>query len=471
MRRRIRPATEDLEPRVVLSVGSLTPRTAEPPVEEPRSETPAEEPAAQSPDAGASGRTNLEPVAVTPAITTTTPDDSPTSQPVDAPTDNVADRNEPTVVAIDAEPADVITVNPDALKKIARLKQQQNNVVDVRPTTGVVTQVPATDTETVNTQSDTEPDVRDDIVVRPVEPTAIDDADSRDDEVDTDLGDLTDVRDVTDGEEIDSASTAVKLKSHHSSDAAETAVAEATVPNRTDSLVAAARERVALEESGLATKASAERDTGEASEVDTLGTPSAVSWIDSLHNSALSWFGTNTEAGPENERLAEHTASAAGVAGVLSLMAFGRRGMGDSERLFSGALRGLLDLRDWRPSRSTNRRRQKSVPNEPTRKEPVAVAPENLDEPELSDAFVMSVAVPVNPNAFAMSAIPADTDASGSDASESNVAATTAVVGATVAAGGFAARQRSGGRRSKPAPRQQIDFGGTTFARPQHHIG
>ena len=210
-----------------------------------------------------------------------------------------------------------------------------------------------------------------------------------------------------------------------------------------------------------------ERD--EATNSDAFSSVAATGWLSALQESLLSWFTTTTNGNDAQvEPLAEQTASAAGVAGVLSLMAFGRKGLGDADRL-SASLRGLFDVRDWKPSRSLSRRRQKSLPGQSTsRKEAVAVAPANLAEPELSDAFLMSVAVPVNPQSFAMSSIPADGD--GSNGDDSDLTTTTAVVAATAAAGGWAARRNSTGAKQQSS-RPQIEFGGTTFTRPRQHVG
>ena len=476
MRRRIRPATEDLEPRVVLSMGSLTPRPAEPPVEDTHTESPTEAAPDEISTPIESGTTDPELVDSTPI----SGDSTPVIELVDNQPNDVDDRTEPdNTITIDTEPADVVTaadvlnVNTDALKKVARLKRlRHNHAVDTTPTAGVVTDVAPTETEPADTHTTVIADIRNEISARPVEPVHGGDGDSRDEDVDTGLGDITDVRDVTDGEEIEATPVQVNARTQHEGDTESTHTANVTGTTEAAELIAAAREVSDLGDRGIITlQATAARAADETSEADTISTPSATSWIDSLHSSALSWFGPHSDVGTEVEPLAEHSASAAGVAGILSLMAFGRRGMADSERLFSGAFRGLLDWRDWRPSRSTNRRRQKPIPGESTRKEPVAVAPENLDEPDLSNAFLMSVAVPVSPDAFAMSAIPADAEGVESENSKTDMVAATAAVSATVAAGGWAARQRSGGRQSKPSARPQIDFGGTTFTRPQHRAG
>ena len=440
MRRRIRPTTEDLEPRVVLSVASLTPRSAEPPVEETRTESP-DDTATETPDVADNSTVGAEPIDATPVSTTRAPDDvvGSSSSNIDR-VDSIDSVSNP----VDSVSDDVAAVDPNIeLKRIARLKRlQDDRLSDSTTTVGVVTRVDVIDSEPI---------------------------DARDD-VDTNLGD---VRDVTDGDDIEKTEAAVAAKTHVVSDSANTRVANVSLPAEADEYVtAASRVDIAVAKQALLEVAAA-RATAETTDTGEVTNASALSWIDSLHSSALSWFGmgTGTNDGSSSvDPLTQQTASAAGVAGVLSLMAFGRKGMGESDRLLSGTWRGLLDLRDWRPTRSTNRRKQKSLPGQSARREPVAVAPDSLDEPELSDAFLMSVAVPVSPDAFAMSSIPADDDAANGETSQADMFAATAAVGATVAAGNWAARQRSNGCQSKPAPHPQINFGGTTFTRPRQKI-
>lgn len=426
MRRRIRPTTEDLEPRVVLSMTTLTPRDATPPAE-------------QTDDSS-----------TTPDVDRTDETQSVATGPVNdtRPTDTPAETRT-------TEPADVTAVDSASeLKRITLLKRAQNDqpAQDVL-VTGVTVSV--TETDRVDEVSTT--------------PIRTDVEDTVDDEVDTAVDDISNDRETTDdGIETDESIGVTATSDVVVVDTARDDGHAETVEAAPD--VVTATLRTVEEPVESRTDNESEESETDASESDDLATASATSWIDALGNSTLSWFGMSGEGSHVDvEPLAEQTASAAGVAGVLSLMAFGRKGLNDSDRLFSNGLRGLLDLRDWRPTRSSNRRRQKGLPVHTTRKDAAVATAANLDEPEMSEAFLMSVAVPVSPESFAMSSIPADDD--GSSGHDSQSTAAMAGVGVTVAAGGWAARQKLGRRNQRQSRPPQMDFGGTTFTRPDQHVG
>lgn len=443
MRRRIRPTTEDLEPRVVLSVGSLTPRDATPP--DDRNDS-----------------TDVVETDTTPA----TDNGRGEADPVVEPTDSGSSANS----SIDTRSDAADTGSTDRIDEPLDSAPQSPTVRRVRldgitlDRTPVVTVIPQVIVNVIDSFDDTTVTRADGVV--PTEPTRTDTIDLDRKDVDVDL-DVIDARGVTDDRDIEGEDASIAANEQDAAESADVQTDDAVAPATAERGVTAVTVQEAVD-SELTFLEVAASEQADATDSDGLSNVAATDWLNGLQDSIRSWFGTTSDGDhAEVEPLAEQTASVAGVAGVLSLMAFGRKGLGDADRL-PGALRGLLDLRDWRPTRSSNRRRQKSLPGHPAgRKQPVA-APVSLDEPELSDAFLMSVAVPVNPQSFSMSSIPAD--GTGSNDNDSNVTTTTAVVGVTAAAGGWAARRKSSSEKQKPA-RPQIEFGGTTFTRPKEYVG
>lgn len=447
MRRRIRPSAEDLEPRVVLSVTSLVPRDATPPADD----------TSDSPDA-------------TLDEATTTDTDRTATEPVADPVDSGSSSD---LVDADAQ-SDVPDVGQnagtdqpvDSVSQSRPVKRDQLNEITQDQTAVVVArEITVNVIDSVDDAGVT----RADVGVSEAERTRIASSDSGGNAIDAELDDVIDFRDTTDDSGIETEDASVAARKHDVVEFGDVQSSDSVVQVTDEGGVVAEPTQIAEDGSELSFLEVVADERAEAANSDEFSNVAATGWLSALQESLLSWFGATTDGDEaQAEPLAEQAVSAAGVAGVFSLMAFGRKGLGDADRL-PAALRGLLDLRDWRPSRISNRRRQKSLPGQSTgRKEAVASASANLDEPELSDAFLMSVAVPVNPQSFAMSSIPADGEGSNDD--DFDMTATTAVVAVTAAAGGWAARRNStGGKQQQPRP--QIEFGGTTFTRPRQDVG
>jgi hypothetical protein len=197
----------------------------------------------------------------------------------------------------------------------------------------------------------------------------------------------------------------------------------------------------------------------------------AGSWISSLADSLKSWLsleglGTVTVGVMSNAGV-----PCVALAGGFSLVAVGRKGFSETEAFESddsGFGCWKADRRSGRPSErrrfrwfgfATKDKRQRPAGEVSTESRSTP----NLSDPDLSDAFVMSLMDSVGNDAFVLSPI-AGQDDTGADAEGSRLSVELVAAGAATVVGGTCVARRRMGRR-QTLVRPMIDYSGTTLPR------
>jgi hypothetical protein len=196
------------------------------------------------------------------------------------------------------------------------------------------------------------------------------------------------------------------------------------------------------------------------------------SWISSLTQSMKSWFSFEGLGSGTTAEMADSSVPYVALAGGFSLLAVGRKGLTEAD-MFEADDSGIgLSKPDRRSGRVTDRRRfrwfgfatkdRRSRPSgEVSREQPSSKA--SLSEPDISEAFAMSLMQSVGEDAFVLSPMPGGDD-SGSDAEDSSLSLELFAAGAiTIAGGTVAGRSRRNKRQTGMRP--TIDYSGTTRMR------
>lgn len=206
---------------------------------------------------------------------------------------------------------------------------------------------------------------------------------------------------------------------------------------------------------------------GTAAEVD------APSWIGSLTESVKSWFSFEGLGSGTANTMADSSVPYVALAGGFSLVAVGRKGLTEAD-VFEADDPGVgLRKPDRRSGRVTDRRRfhwfgfatkdRRSRPSgEVSQERPTSK--QNLSEPDISEAFAMSLMQSVGEDAFVLSPMPSSEELPSDDSDDSSLSLELISVGAaTVAGGALAGRSRSSKRQKRVRP--TIDYSGTTLPR------
>ncbi|MGZ0174117.1 MAG: hypothetical protein ACKVHE_31805, partial [Planctomycetales bacterium] len=196
------------------------------------------------------------------------------------------------------------------------------------------------------------------------------------------------------------------------------------------------------------------------------------SWISSLTQSMKSWFSFEGLGSGTTAEMAGSSAPYVALAGGFSLFAVGRKGLTEADA-FEADDSGIgLSKPDRRSGRVTDRRRfrwfgfaTKDRRNRPSgevsQEQPSSKA--NLSEPDISEAFAMSLMQSVGEDAFVLSPMPGDDDST-SDPEDSSLSLEMVAAGViTIAGGTVAGRSRRNQRQTGMRP--TIDYSGTTLPR------
>ena len=199
------------------------------------------------------------------------------------------------------------------------------------------------------------------------------------------------------------------------------------------------------------------------------------SWIASLTGSVKSWFNFAGFGLGTANTMSNSSVPYVALAGGFSLVAVGRKGVTEADA-FEADDPGVGSWNpDRRSGRTTDRRRfrwfgfttkdRRSRPSgEVSQERPVWNSKQNLSQPDISEAFAMSLMQTVGEDAFVLSPMPWSDELPNDDSEDSSLSLELVAVGAaTVAGGAFAGRSRSS-KRQKPV-RPKIDYSGTTRPR------
>ena len=187
------------------------------------------------------------------------------------------------------------------------------------------------------------------------------------------------------------------------------------------------------------------------------------SLLDAIAKSVMSLLGAKDSAGGSSA--VEAGLPLAAMAGAFSFVALGRKGTTTFERASDKASPDDLGLVEVRTSRE-RRRRSKShetVAATPNRK-PVPGTINEMDEPEISDAFVMSILPAGNPDAFLMPAMMPEPGSANDDSDGTALVASTVAAG-VAAGGGYAVQRRLSGNSRVSSSLPEVLYDGTTLAR------
>lgn len=204
--------------------------------------------------------------------------------------------------------------------------------------------------------------------------------------------------------------------------------------------------------------------------------PDTGSWVSSLASSLKSWLTPDGLETGTATAIAETSVPFVAVAGSVTLAAAGRKGVieaDSSDVTESGSSSGKVERRSgrvidrrrfrWIEFLTKNRTARRSG-SEVWRERPAS--PVNLAEPDVSEAFAMSMLQPVNEEAFLMTPIHIAQKSAESEQEDSDSFWTPEVVasGAVAVAGGTVLR-RSRRAQRRTTFRPVIDYTGTTLPR------
>ncbi|MDA0283168.1 MAG: hypothetical protein O3B86_07415 [Planctomycetota bacterium] len=197
------------------------------------------------------------------------------------------------------------------------------------------------------------------------------------------------------------------------------------------------------------------------------------SWITSLTDSVTSWLDFEGLQSGMSTSMVDSSVPYVALAGGFSLVAVGRKGLSDAEAFEADDPGAGLWKPDRRSGRPTDRRRfrwfgfaTKDRRNRPSEE----VSPErptskqNLAEPDISEAFAMSLMQSVGEDAFVLSPMPSGDELPDDDSEDSSLSLELVAAGAvTVVGGAYAGRSRGSKRPNHVRP--TIDYSGTTLPR------
>lgn len=198
----------------------------------------------------------------------------------------------------------------------------------------------------------------------------------------------------------------------------------------------------------------------------------ASSWFASLASSLKSWLNIEGIGDTADGVVTGSTAPYVALAGGFSLVAIGRKGLSESEAFESddaGFGFGKPDRRSGRLSErrrfrwfgfATKDRRQRPVGDVSTERRSSTV---NLSDPDVSEAFVMSLMDSVGNDAFVLSPMAAQGGME-EEAEDSPLSMELVAAGAATVVGGTCVARRRVGRR-QTLVRPTIDYSGTTLSR------
>jgi len=197
----------------------------------------------------------------------------------------------------------------------------------------------------------------------------------------------------------------------------------------------------------------------------------AGSWVSSLADSLKSWLSLEGFGAGTDGVMTDSGTPYVALAGGFSLVAVGRKGLSDSDAIESDDAGFGRWKPDRRSGRLSERRRfrwfgfatkdgcQRPVGEVHTERRSTP----DLSDPDVSEAFVMSLMESVGNDAFVLSPM-AGQDESAEDVEDSSLSIELVAAGAaTVVGGTCVARHRMGRRQSLVRP--TIDYSGTTLPR------
>lgn len=432
MRRRNCSLTENLEPRLVLSPlslrGSVDPPRSTPPDSAPQDETPVQVFTRDSQQSQVSPRrfvlndVNFVPVAEVPVLTPVDPPATDTIEPGTTPGGGVIDvEDELGIVVVN----DVRTVSSDGGTVDDDLADDSLSTDD--RTSVLVDSVADADGTRADEESDAEETV--DVIAAGINSSS----------------------ESPPASTTDSASQIVVASSFH----AQSATGIRGVFSHAEK-----------------TMLPAMSDSASAVSGSSVGSESA-SWIASLTESVKSWLKFE---GLESGTVATMTDSSVpyvALAGGFSLVAVGRKGLAEADAFEAEDTSVGVWKPDRRSGRVTDRRRfrwfgfagkdRRNRPSgEVSQEQPNSR--QNLSEPDISEAFAMSLMESVGENAFVLSPMSSGDELPDDDSEDSSLSLELVAAGAaTVAGGAFAGRSRSSKRQKRVRP--TIDYSGTTLPR------
>lgn len=199
----------------------------------------------------------------------------------------------------------------------------------------------------------------------------------------------------------------------------------------------------------------------------------SASWIASLTESVKSWLKFEGLESGTAATMADSSVPYVALAGGFSLVAVGRKGLVEADAFEAEDTSVGVWKPDRRSGRVTDRRRfrwfgfatkdRRSRPSgEISQEQPTSR--QNLSEPDISEAFAMSLMLSVGEDAFVLSPMPSGDELPDENSEDSSLSLELVAAGAaTVAGGTFAGRSRSSKRQERVRP--TIDYSGTTLPR------
>ncbi len=197
------------------------------------------------------------------------------------------------------------------------------------------------------------------------------------------------------------------------------------------------------------------------------------SWIGSLTESVKSWFSFEGLGAGTANTMSDSSVPYVALAGGFSLVAVGRKGLTEADAFEADDPGVGVWKPDRRSGRPTDRRRfrwfgfatkdRRSRPSgEVSQERPTSK--QNLSEPDISEAFAMSLMQSVGEDAFVLSPMSSSDELPNDDSEDSSLSLGMVAAGAaTVAGGALAGRSRSSKRQKRVRP--TIDYSGTTLPR------
>ncbi|MDA0809971.1 MAG: hypothetical protein O3B68_18405 [Planctomycetota bacterium] len=419
--------TENLEPRLVLSPlslrGSVDPPRSTPPDSTPQDETPLQVFTRDSQQSQVSQRqfvlsdVYVVPVAEVPVLTPVDPPDTGTT-----PTDSVSDvADEPGVIVVtnDRTSSDGGTVDDDLADDSLSTDDRTSVLVD---------SVADADGTRADAESDAEETV--DVIV----------------------ADRTDSS--SESPSVSSADSATKL------------TVDSPVKVRSASGIRgvfAHAQKTVLPAVSHAASTVSESSVGNES----------ASWIASLTESVKSWLNFEGLESGTAVTMADSSVPYVALAGGFSLVAVGRKGLAEADAFEAEETAVGVWKPDRRSGRVTDRRRfrwfgfatkdRRNRPSGEISKEQPALK-QNLSEPDISEAFAMSLMQSVGEDAFKLSPMPSGDEGADESSEDSSLSIELVAAGAATVAGGTMAR-RSRSSAKKTLLRPTIDYSGTTLPR------
>ncbi|MBL6705894.1 MAG: hypothetical protein ISQ06_07265 [Planctomycetaceae bacterium] len=199
----------------------------------------------------------------------------------------------------------------------------------------------------------------------------------------------------------------------------------------------------------------------------------APSWIGALTESVKSWFSFEGLGAGKANTMSDSSVPYVALAGGFSLVAVGRKGLTEADSFEADDPGVGVWKPDRRSGRPADRRRfrwfgfatkdRRSRPSgEVSQEQPSSK--QNLSEPDISEAFAMTLMQSVGEDAFVLSPMPSSGELPNDDSEDSSLSFELISVGAaTVAGGALAGRSRSSKRQKRVRP--TIDYSGTTLPR------